>query len=261
MLSIVSIIALFALAACSTTSSVASGTAPLGNAPTFWILTSLTGAPAEHDAILHLEGQSLSLDVPCYRRSWAYSADTGRLPRAWASIARCGETIPPVIALFDTVMPTVSDVRVSGDELTLRDASGRLVLSGHRLVSSGIENREWAIESYFDGHSVVSTRDIFNRPKAAIVTFIHGSLLGTPGCGGLSGNYNVTGRQITIENAGAILAGSCLRRDEHGIVDEWPLNQPVLDALNGVRTIEPHAEGFVLRDSVGTIQVVLVPSG
>jgi len=156
-------------------------------------------------------------------------------------------------------MPTVSDVRVSGDELTMRDASGRLVLTGRRLISSEIENRDWKIEAYFDGPSVLFSRETFSRPNASTVTFIHGSLLGSPGCGGLVGSYNATGGQITIE-AGAILAGSCLRRDGDRAVDEFALSRPVVAALSGVRTIEHNGEGFILRDDAGVAQIVLAPN-
>lgn len=255
---VVAIVMSLALAGCAM-SSLSRGPAPFGSTSTFWGLTSFPGAPIEGDAILELEGQSLSLDIPCYRRSWAYNATTRRFTNAWESEPRCGETIPPVVELFDQEMPTVSDVRVSDDQLSLRDANGRLVLSGRRLISSGIENRNWEIEAYFDGHSVVRTRDTFNRRKASTVTFIHGSLHGSPGCGGLIGSYSAAGRQITIE-AGVILAGTCLRRGSHRSVDEWPLNQPVLNALNGVRTVERRGERIILKDSTGAVQVVLAPN-
>jgi hypothetical protein len=222
--------------------------------PSFWNLTAFPGVPLERDAILELSVQSFALDVPCYRRAWAYSTETGKpnFPNPYASEKRC-DIVPPIVAAFDRTLPTVFAVHASDDELVLLDSGGNPVLIGKRLRSSGLENREWSIESYFDGTSLLDTAGLFTPPLMPRISFIHGSLYGSPGCGGLVGRYSLRGPQVTI-HAGYILDGFCYPRD-------IALSDRVREALDGERSMQRTGGGFELRDNQGQVRIILTPKG
>ncbi len=117
-----------------------------------------------------------------------------------------------------------------------------------------LEDRQWAIESYNDGTSLVHWHDLFSR--TGWIRFTGGTVDGASACGGFVGTYRLVENEITIE-AGVILAGSCLRQDGRQPVNTWPLNEAVLNALNGTRTITREHNGLVLRDGAGQPQIFL----
>jgi hypothetical protein len=219
----------------------------------FWTLASFADGPQDTDAIFHFEGQSLSLDVPCYRRSWAYryEANVMSFANPWGSESRCNGEAPPIIASFDSTIPNVKVPQVNGDILSLLDGSGRALFVLKRLTATGLENRKWHISSFFDGTSLVSTSGKFTAPLVSYITFMHGSLQGSPGCGGFLGSYSLVGQRATIA-AGAILAGLCP-------AGEFELGGAVCAALSGDRAIEQDGDRVVLRDPQGRIQIVLTP--
>lgn len=92
------------------------------------------------------------------------------------------------------------------------------------------------------------------------VRFADGMLDGAVVCGSLIGTYEIREREIRIE-PGALLTGSCLQRDTlgSGIVDSWPLNDPVLDALGAARTVATRPDGLGLMDSAGRVRILLKP--
>jgi hypothetical protein len=225
----------------------------------FWSVVSVRGSPDDDDAILHFEVQSLSLDVRCYRRSWAHDATAMRFPNAYGSNARCGPEPPPLVEAFDRLMPTVSRVSAAKDELKLLDVDGNAVLAAERLRSSGLENRDWIVVEYFDGRSLVRTERRRFHPGSWPIVFMHGSLHGSPGCGALVGGYTMIGLRMTIE-AGAILTGNCTIRDERGVsIDMFRAGFPLVEALNRVRSIKREDARFLLLDTNGRTQLVLAP--
>jgi hypothetical protein len=230
-----------------------------------WTLTSVSSMPAEESAMLHFEGQSLSLDVPCYRRSWAhlYNAGVSRFTNIWASEPRCGGAIPPVVARFDEVIPRVTALHVSADELRLIDAGGRAVMTATRLLSPGLENRIWVIEAYRSGAALVRTDTSpdggtgYTRYPALLlrphVTFMRGKLYGTPGCAEFSppSNYRQDGSRVQIETS-VLLTGYCPPQ----VIE---LSNAVENALRGIRVTQRDGERLILNDLDGRAVVVLAP--
>jgi heat shock protein HslJ len=148
-------------------------------------------------------------------------------------------------------MPTVHAIRVSNDEISLADSEGRPVLTGRKLRASGLENRTWRIESYFDGTSLVRAVEEFSAPPAPHLAFVHGNLYGSPGCGGFIGFYSLRQSDVTI-HAGSILAGYCPPQN-------IKRSDTVSDALSGERVIERAGDRLILRDSDGQTRIVLTP--
>lgn len=219
----------------------------------FWTLARSAEGPQDANAIFHFEGQSLSLDVPCYRRSWAYRYEAGVMTFAnpWGSEARCNREVPPIVESFDSTIPKAKVPQISGDMMSLLDAGGRPLFVLKRLTATGLENRKWQISSFFDGTSLVSTRGKFTYPLVSHITFMHGSVLGSPGCGGFFGAYSVLGEHAKI-TASAFLGGLCPP-------GEFELSGTICDALSGDRILEHDGERLVLRDLQGRIQIVLTP--
>jgi hypothetical protein len=177
--------------------------------PSFWMLNSLSGRSVERDPVLYFEEDSVSLVTPCDRRSWEYSYDAGTIKffDSWEKVGWCGGTPSPLVDSFDRVLPTVSAVRVSNGELKPLTGDGKAVIAATELRSSGIENRGCYVDAYFDGTSLATTREKFTSPVQPIVTFVHGGLRGSLGCGRLIiGTYALDGRQITV-SAGLLLVG------------------------------------------------------
>lgn len=117
-----------------------------------------------------------------------------------------------------------------------------------------LEDRQWVIASYNDGTSLVRWRDLFSH--TGWIRFAEGMVEGASACGAFVGTYRLVENEITLE-VGVILAGTCIRRDGRRPANTWPLNAPVLNALNGTRTIIREEDGLVLRDASGQPQIVL----
>ncbi len=223
------------------------------NGVSFWTLTSFADGPQNADAIFYFEGQLLSLDIPCYRRSWAYEYYEGggmrfSNPAVWMW---CKDDMPPIVEAFDSTIPKVRVSRVNGDVLSLLDGNGRALFVLKRLIATGLENRKWYISSFFDGNALVATRERFSFPFSSRVTFIHGGLDGSPGCGGFMAHYLMSGQQLTIW-ASYVLGGWCPR-------GEMESSGVVCKALSGKRSVEQDGDRLILRDDQGRVQIVLTP--
>ena len=250
------------LAACVTNPSVDRAPSLFANdGVSFWTLTSLNSEPSDATAILHFEGRSLSLDVPCYRRSWAQSYHAGAMtfPNPWASEPRCGDTIPHVIVAFDSVISTVRNAELAGDDLVLLNAQGQTVLTAKRLRSTGLEYGTWAVEWYFDGESLVSAREKFAPPLRPHMTFLRGRLYGTAGCGSLEpvSRYQIDRERVRMEIA-ELLTGSCVSNVR--LSSEPGMAADVEKALSGERLMTRDRDRFLLRDTSGRTMAILMPA-
>jgi hypothetical protein len=169
----------------------------------------------------------------------------------YGSEARCNREVPPIVESFDSTIPKAKVPQISGDMVSLLDADGQPLFVLKRLTATGLENRKWQISSFFDGTSLVSTRGKFTYPLVSHITFVHGGVHGSPGCGGFFGEYSVLGEHAKI-TASAFLGGYCPP-------GEFELSGTICGALSGDRIPEHDGERLVLRDPQGRIQIVLTP--
>jgi hypothetical protein len=157
-------------------------------------------------------------------------------------------------AIFD-----VADYRQTNDGLSLDDINGASLINLVPLDTSGLENRRWQIEYFFDGKTLVSTRERLHaiasdESPSLPVTFMFGRIDGSSGCGRLHGGYSPREPQSDINiSAFSVLAGWCHPEDQTTAGE-------ILDALNGDRSLEKDGENFLLRDAEGVVQVILSPS-
>ena len=116
-----------------------------------------------------------------------------------------------------------------------------------RIQPVAIENHLWNIVAYSNGRSLVDS-----RPGASIV-FVDGRIEGRGDCGAFSGSYYLLGSTMRISAETVLADGPCF---DVNLKEA----QSILDALNaGERRIEQRPDRIVLRDTSGTIQVVLAP--
>jgi hypothetical protein len=109
------------------------------------------------------------------------------------------------------------------------------------------ENYRWIIASYFDGSSLIDSRE------TASIAFVDGRVQGTGICGPFGGDYYVVNGVVRIHAETVLSDGPCF---EVNLKEA----QAILDALNaGERRIEQRPDQLVLRDTAGAVQVVLTP--
>jgi len=109
------------------------------------------------------------------------------------------------------------------------------------------ENYRWIIASYFDGNSLIDSRE------TASIAFVNGRVQGTGICGPFGGDYYVVNGAVRIHAETVLSDGPCFEVNLREA-------QAILDALNaGERRIEQRPNQLVLRDTAGAVQVVLTP--
>ncbi len=221
----------------------------------FWTVRAPSGEPA----ILQVRRPDyVTVYVPCRAHSWTLDPTTRHFSHSFYEAA-CGaaQSTPssPVFDRLGAIIPTVRIMHVSGNELALIDDHGASVVTAMRLSSSTIENRQWTLESFFDGQSLRSTAAAFGPPNPII--FVEGMIQGSPGCGALTGEYSLSADRIRMTDVGYFLAGVCFnRRNPHAPLFQF--SDEIVDALNGERTIvRDGANRIRLLDNAGRTQVVL----
>jgi heat shock protein HslJ len=121
------------------------------------------------------------------------------------------------------------------------------------LRQEGIENRRWRIAKYrADTGQQTADQGLVDARSTAEITFLNGLVFGSPTCGGWTGGYKVSGKQLTVV-ADVILAGFC--------PPEWSESLAVVKAFKGELRIEEAEDQILLRDKDGRARVRLVPFG
>jgi heat shock protein HslJ len=131
-----------------------------------------------------------------------------------------------------------------------RDRQAIVVLNS--LKQEGIESRRWRIAEYrSDGTRHGDEEGLVDATELAEITFLHGRVEGTPGCGAWDGTYKVSGDRVAVQ-ARWILAGAC---SPAGFAQD----RLVEDAFKGDLRIEEKGDHFLLRDERGNARILLVP--
>lgn len=217
-------------------------------AGTFWRLDHLDGTSNDTSAIVvHISKSAISVSVPCVERLYPVSYASGSLEIGpSAGSASCQGTKSPAVAAVETSLPNIAGYAVKADVLSFLNDQSDSVLTLSRVTATGLENKEWSIDQYYDGVNLVPA-----TPEARI-TFVNNFIDGSPGCGGLLGDYILFGTRLKA-SVGWLLGGYCPG-------DFKPQNDGIVKALSGERTVERDDQRMVLRDVQGAIQVILRPS-
>jgi heat shock protein HslJ len=240
---------------------------------TFWRLTSIEGTPAiSEDTVVEISIQTLFLSVPCYVSGFAYVFDNNGLDirnRYHYGSTCAGYPQPSTVAAYEATLSKAKTYRLSGDDLALLDGTGKVVITLTRLVATGIENRRWSIEAFFDGTSLISIADKLRadpfravplsslaqfdiyRAQIPDLTLVHGRVYGTPGCGGFVSEYSLAGDRLNLDPA-ALLTGYCPELGRE-------IERGISTALRGDRIIRQVGDRMHLVDRDGRLQIVLAP--
>jgi heat shock protein HslJ len=92
---------------------------------------------------------------------------------------------------------------------------------------------------------------LIDATEPAEITFLHGRVEGSPGCGAWEGTYKVSGDHVTVQ-AGWVLAGFCYPAG-------FAQDRLVEDAFKGDLRIEEKGDHILLRDGHGNARILLVP--
>jgi heat shock protein HslJ len=157
-----------------------------------------------------------------------------------------------VAQLFSDALRKTSSYDFSKGTLTFfnKDRQAIVVLSS--LQQQGIENRRWRIAKYRgDGSQHGDKEGLIDATQPAEITFLHGRVEGSPGCGAWVGTYKVSGDRVTVQ-AGSVLAGFCYPAD-------FAQGRLVETAFKDELQIEKNGDHLLLRDGHGSARILLVP--
>ncbi|GEM_PF-5434860 len=223
----------------------------LVDSSSFWAVRSVFAGPVDDEPVLRMKKHMFEIYTECFIRKWVYYFVDGavEINNLAESGYYCEKESSPTIEKLDQALLQATSATIRNDQLNLFDELGRRVLEADRLHPSGLEYIDWVIVSYFDGKSLVR----FPDPQATRMLFVHGHLMGSPGCGDFAGSgYSLDGSHITFDGLTVILLGWCT--EEHVKYKGF-----VVGALSKVRRFERAGKKIELYDQSGQLQVVLAP--
>lgn len=213
---------------------------------TFWRVDHLDGTSEDTSAIIvYFSRFTIHVSVPCVQRLYPVSYVSGSFRIAPSAGSRsCTGTRSSGVAAIEASLPKIAGYVAKDDALSLFDDRSEPVLALSHITATGLENKEWSVEQYYDGANLVPAT------AESLVTFVNGSIDGSPGCGAFAfGNYILSGAHLR-NSVSLIIGGYCPE-------DLWSRSGTITRALSGERTIERDGQRLILRDAQGMIQVIL----
>jgi heat shock protein HslJ len=224
---------------------------------TFWRLTKLEGSVAEFsDVIIEIGKRDITLSTASYSASYPFRYNLSGLELfpAWHTASSNNDQWgdKPVAQLFPEALSKTSSYVFNQETLTFFNKVRQPVVVLKPLQLKGIENRRWRIAKYRgDGSKHADDEDLVDATESADITFMHGRVQGSPGCGGWIGTYRLSGDHLTVEAQWA-LAGLCYQAglDQDRLVE---------NAFKRDLRIEENGNHILLRDMTGKARILLVP--
>jgi heat shock protein HslJ len=215
---------------------------------TFWRVDHLDGTSEDTSAIVvYISRHTIHVSVPCVKRLYPVSYVSGSFKiKPSAGSSSCRGTRSSGMADVEASLPKIAGYVVKADGLSFLDDQSQSVLALSRIAATGLENKEWSVEQYYDGAKLVPAT------AESLVTFVNGFIDGSPGCGAFALGDYILSRTRLKASVSLILGGYCPD-------DLWSRSGTITKALSGERTIERDNQQLVLRDAEGTIQVILRP--
>jgi len=228
---------------------------------TYWRVTDPWAAA---DAMLIFDQDTVSYYGPCGAVSFSYRQNVGGdfildVAPYWQVRGSCFSD-PPVefLHVYYALRQANSAKEVDDGAILAWVANSLAHLK--RFEPAGLEYRRWAIVKYFDGIALKEPElQMPNWSRAGgppvrlpppNVSFDHDALEGSPGCGGLGGDYKLDGGALAIRPI-SMLGGAC----PPNLTAE---DDRVLAALKRVRRAEPAGSQMLLRGDKGEVEVILV---
>jgi hypothetical protein len=218
-------------------------------ARTFWKLDHIDGVPTEQDSVIvQISKDEIAFSAPCGAKRYPFRYDKSGLVRfhpAWSTTGDTRCTAGPALGKIEPSLARVKRHALNGDALTLLDENVRAIMALSRVTATGLENREWAIAEYWDGKALVPA-------ESAYIVLVHGRIRGSPGCGGLLGDYSLSGERVRLSFTVFLFGLACHQ-------PAMAQMERLTDALIGDWLVEHEPRRTVLRDLQGAVRFVLTP--
>ncbi len=226
---------------------------------TFWHFIQLEGSRADLSGIIIVirdQNTGVTFSAPSYFISFPfeYKLQGIEFHPAWtySKVTEENAESRRIAVVFENVLHRIRSYEVGQDILTFFDKDRHEIMALHSLRQEGIENRRWNIAKYRDdGKRQTDEEGLVDAKVDAEITFLHGRIEGSAGCGALVGDYRLSGDHITL-HADFILAGLCYQEGE-------VQNGLAISALRNSIRIEQKDDRIFLRDKDGKAQILLVP--
>jgi heat shock protein HslJ len=225
---------------------------------TFWHLEKLEGSDVDlSGVIIWVEDEEFTFSTIAYLDAFLFRYQLSGLefhpPKQYGPTNNSElKRAQRLARRFAEVLNQISSYEFSEGTLTFFDKDRGVIMVLDVLEPQGIENRKWAIAKYRgDGSKRGDKESLIDSTEPAEITFLHGRVEGSPGCGGWDGTYKVSGDHLTVQ-AGFDSLGYCSPSEEKQ-------TRLVVNAFKGQLRIEKQGPDVLLRDATGHARVLLVP--
>ncbi|HKN15619.1 MAG TPA: META domain-containing protein [Candidatus Sulfotelmatobacter sp.] len=228
---------------------------------TFWHLTQLQGTHSDlSGVVIDIDRYAMTFSAPLYFRSFSfeYKTTTTQLKfypaSAYSDITKSNRSQWQIAEQFEKSLYMIRFYDLHDGRLTFLAEDRHPIMVLQSLRHEGIENRRWRIAQYRgDTGQQTADQGLVDARSTAEITFLNGLIFGSPTCGGWTGGFKVSGKQLTVA-ADVILAGFCPP-------EEWSESLAIIKAFKGELSIEESEDQILLRDKDGRARVRLVPFG
>jgi heat shock protein HslJ len=226
---------------------------------TFWRLGKLDGSHAGlSGVIIEIEKGAVTFSTVSYSTGVLFDYKLSGLefplasPLVQSSNNRQSWRDQHIAKLFADAFRGTNSYRLTEGSLIFLGKGQRDLIVLSPLQQEGIENRRWHIAKYRgDDSQRGDEEDLVDAVEPAEITFLHGRVEGSPGCGAWAGSYKVSGSHLTVQ-AGWVLAGACRPAG-------FQQDRLVEAAFKGELQIEKKGDDILLRDMTGKARILLLP--
>ncbi|MGE5375849.1 MAG: META domain-containing protein [Bacteroidota bacterium] len=243
--SIAVVLALVALAGCSSSASPSGGTLT----GQVWALTDLAGKAPLKDTGITIQfstDNTVSGSSGCNQYNGTYTASGSSLAikLGASTMMACAQPVMDQESAYQKALGDVKAYTVSGDKLTLFGADNKEIAS-YKATSQDLAGTSWQVIGYNNGKQAVVS--ILAGTQMDIQFGKDGTVSGESGCNTYNGPYTVNGNQIKI---GPLASTMMACSDPAGIMDQ---EQQYLAALGTAATYQVENNVLELRTADGAL--------
>jgi heat shock protein HslJ len=225
----------------------------------FWHLAKLQGSQADLSGVtIDIGKGQITFSTVSYFASFPFRYKLAGLKffPAWSHTIASNESESQrderLANLFENSLHRISSYDLSQGSLTFLGNHQETLIILNSVRQQSIENRRWRVAKYRgDGNQHSDEEGLVDATEPAEITFLHGRVEGSPGCGGWVGTYKVSGDRVTV-NAQWVLAGLCFP-------EGFAQDRLVENAFKGELLIEENGDHILLRDLSRKARILLVP--
>jgi len=226
-------------------------------ADTRWSLVNLNGqSVGSHSQVtIKFEESKINGADGCNSYSTSYTVKGGKFSvnkNIAATMMACPEQIMQQAAAYITALTQAATYKIDGRQLTLLDASGK-VLATFTRQSSELGGTSWIVTGYNNGRQAVVSVVIGSELTADFS--IDGKLSGSAGCNNYIATYEASGKKLKIGTA-ASTRKSC--SNPAGVMEQ---EMQFLKALATAATYHLEGNQLKLRTADGALSVTFVSTG